>query len=77
MFKHAGDIISLAPPVLAAPEAVEFVKDIGSAKWPRSGAVVGALYDPEVQRLGTATFIQTNQQSENGKSLGEGERLAL
>lgn len=77
MFKHVGDIISLAPPVLAAPEAVEFVKDIGSAKWPRSGAVVGARYDAEVQRLGTATFIQTNQQSENGKSLGEGERLAL
>lgn len=77
MFKHAGDMISLAPLVLAASEVVEFVKDIGSAKWPRSGAAVGARYDAEVQRLETATFIQTNQESENGKSLGEGERLAL
>lgn len=77
MFKHAGDIISVEPPVLAASEAVWFVKDIGSAKWPWSGTLVGAQYDAEIQRLGTAIFIQTNQQSENWESLGEGERLAL
>lgn len=75
MFKDAGDIISLAPPVLAAPEAVEFIKDIGSAKWPRSGALVGARYDAEIQGWERQPSYKQISKVKMGRAWMEGKGL--